>query len=82
MAIAMARQENRYHSKNMSIEAQAEEVDRVKRSENGSVITDAFYLSPDRTLADANELMAKFRISGVRSCENGKSWSVLSRTAI
>ena len=48
----------------MSIEQQAEEVDKVKRSENG-VITDPFYLSPDNTLEDANNLMAKFRISGV-----------------
>ncbi len=65
MAIAMARQGGiGIIHKNMSIEAQAEEVDKVKRSENG-VITDPFYLSPDHTLADANELMAKFRISGV-----------------
>ena len=62
MAIAMARQGGiGIIHKNMSIEQQAEEVDKVKRSENG-VITDPFYLSPDHTLADANELMAKFRI--------------------
>ena len=65
MAIAMARQGGiGIIHKNMSIEQQAEEVDKVKRSENG-VITDPFYLSPDHTLADANELMSKFRISGV-----------------
>ena len=65
MAIAMARQGGiGIIHKNMSIEAQAEEVDRVKRSENG-VITDPFYLSPEHTLKDANELMAKYRISGV-----------------
>ena len=65
MAIAIARQGGiGIIHKNMSIEAQAEEVDKVKRSENG-VITDPFYLSPDHTLADANDLMAKFRISGV-----------------
>ncbi len=65
MAIAMARQGGiGIIHKNMSIEAQAEEVDKVKRSENG-VITDPFYLSPEHTLADANELMAKYRISGV-----------------
>ncbi len=65
MAIAMARQGGiGIIHKNMSVEQQAEEVDKVKRSENG-VITDPFYLSPDHTLADANELMAKFRISGV-----------------
>jgi IMP dehydrogenase len=65
MAIAMARQGGiGVIHKNMSIEKQAEEVDKVKRSEHG-VITDPFYLSPDHTLQDANELMAKYRISGV-----------------
>ena len=65
MAIAMARQGGiGIIHKNMSIEEQAEEVDKVKRSENG-VITDPFYLSPEHTLEDANNLMAKFRISGV-----------------
>ena len=65
MAIAMARQGGiGIIHKNMSIEQQAEEVDKVKRSENG-VITDPFYLSPNHTLADADDLMAKFRISGV-----------------
>ena len=48
----------------MTIEQQADEVDKVKRSENG-VITDPFYLTPEHTLKDANDLMAKFRISGV-----------------
>ncbi len=65
MAIAMARQGGiGIIHKNMSIEAQAEEVDKVKRSENG-VITDPFSLSPEHTLADAENLMAKFKISGV-----------------
>ena len=65
MAIAMARQGGiGIIHKNMTPEEQAEEVDMVKRSENG-VITDPFYLSPEHTIADANELMAKFRISGV-----------------
>ncbi len=65
MAIAMARQGGiGVIHKNMSISQQAEEVDKVKRSESG-VITDPFYLSPEHTLADANELMAKYRISGV-----------------
>ena len=65
MAIAMARQGGiGIIHKNMSIEQQAEMVDRVKRSENG-VITDPFYLSPDHTLGDAEDLMRKFRISGV-----------------
>ena len=64
MAIAMARQGGiGIIHKNMSIEAQADEVDKVKRSENG-VITDPFSLSPEHTLQDADNLMAKFRISG------------------
>jgi IMP dehydrogenase len=72
MAIAMARQGGiGVIHKNMSIEEQAEEVDKVKRSENG-VITDPFYLSPEHTLQDANELMAKYRISGVPITVNGK----------
>ncbi|MBQ7563111.1 MAG: IMP dehydrogenase [Lachnospiraceae bacterium] len=65
MAIAMARQGGiGIIHKNMSIEEQADEVDKVKRSENG-VITDPIYLSPEHTLKDADDLMAKFRISGV-----------------
>ena len=65
MAIAMARFGGfGIIHKNMSIGQQAEEVDMVKRSENG-VITDPFFLSPEHTLKDANDLMAKFRISGV-----------------
>ncbi len=65
MAIAMARQGGiGIIHKNMSIQQQAEQVDRVKRSENG-VITDPFFLSPEHTLADAEDLMRKFKISGV-----------------
>ena len=72
MAIAMARQGGiGVIHKNMSIERQAEEVDKVKRSENG-VITDPFYLSPEHTLEDANDLMAKYRISGVPITTSGK----------
>ena len=72
MAIAMARQGGiGIIHKNMSVEAQAKEVDKVKRSENG-VITDPFSLSPEHTLQDADNLMAKFRISGVPITENGK----------
>ena len=78
MAIAMARQGGiGIIHKNMTIEAQADEVDKVKRSENG-VITDPFYLSPEHTLADANDLMAKFRISGVPITENGKLVGILT----
>ena len=79
MAIAMARQGGiGIIHKNMSIEAQAEEVDRVKRSENG-VITDPFFLSPEHTLKDANDLMAKFRISGVPITEGKKLGIITNR---
>ena len=78
MAIAMARQGGiGIIHKNMSIEAQAEEVDKVKRYENG-VITDPFYLSPEHTLADADRLMAKFRISGVPITEGKKLVGILT----
>ena len=78
MAIAMARQGGiGIIHKNMSIEAQAEEVDKVKRSENG-VITDPFYLSPEHTLEDANNLMAKFRISGVPITEGRKLVGIIT----
>ncbi|MBD5089624.1 MAG: IMP dehydrogenase [Clostridiales bacterium] len=78
MAIAMARQGGiGVIHKNMSIEAQAEEVDRVKRSENG-VITDPFFLSPEHTLDDANALMAKFRISGVPITEGKKLVGIIT----
>ena len=78
MAIAMARQGGiGIIHKNMSIEEQAEEVDKVKRSEYG-VITDPFYLSPDHTLRQAEELMAKFHISGVPITENGKLVGIIT----
>ncbi len=78
MAIAMARQGGiGVIHKNMSVEAQAEEVDKVKRSENG-VITDPFFLSPEHTLEDANNLMAKFRISGVPITEEGKLVGIIT----
>ena len=78
MAIAMARQGGiGVIHKNMSIEAQAEEVDRVKRSENG-VITDPYYLSPEHTLEDPNNLMAKFRISGVPITEGKKLVGIIT----
>ena len=78
MAIAMARQGGiGIIHKNMSIEQQAEEVDMVKRSENG-VITDPFSLSPEHTLADANELMAKYRISGVPITEGKKLVGIIT----
>ncbi len=69
MAIALAREGGvGIIHKNMSIEQQASEVDRVKRSENG-VITNPFSLTPLHTLKDADDLMAKFRISGVPICD-------------
>lgn len=78
MAIAMARQGGiGIIHKNMSIEAQADEVDKVKRSENG-VITDPFYLSPEHTLQDADNLMAKFRISGVPITEGKKLVGIIT----
>ncbi|MBE5880936.1 MAG: IMP dehydrogenase [Lachnospiraceae bacterium] len=78
MAIAMARQGGiGIIHKNMSIEAQAEEVDKVKRSENG-VITDPFSLSPEHTLRDADDLMAKFRISGVPITEGRKLVGIIT----
>ena len=78
MAIAMARQGGiGIIHKNMSIEQQADEVDKVKRSENG-VITDPFFLSPDHTLEDANNLMSKFRISGVPITEGTKLVGIIT----
>lgn len=82
MAIAMARQGGiGIIHKNMSIEKQAEEVDRVKRSENG-VITDPFFLSEDHYLYDAVALMEKYRISGVPITKNGKLIGILTNRDI
>ena len=78
MAIAMARQGGLgIIHKNMSIEAQADEVDKVKRSENG-VITDPFSLPPTATLRDADNLMAKFRISGVPITEGKRLVGIIT----
>ncbi|MDD4715683.1 MAG: IMP dehydrogenase [Oscillospiraceae bacterium] len=78
MAIAIAREGGiGVIHKNMSIEAQAEQVDMVKRSENG-VITNPFYLGPGHTLAEADELMAKYRISGVPICDNGRLVGIIT----
>ena len=78
MAIAMARQGGiGIIPKNMSIEEQAEEVDKVKRSENG-VITDPFSLSPEHTIQDADDLMAKYRISGVPITEGTKLVGIIT----
>ncbi len=78
MAIAMARQGGiGIIHKNMTIEQQADEVDKVKRSENG-VITDPFFLSPDNTLEDANVLMGKYRISGVPVTEGRRLVGIIT----
>ncbi|KZE39419.1 IMP dehydrogenase [Bhargavaea cecembensis] len=70
MAISMARQGGiGVVHKNMSIEEQAEQVEQVKRSENG-VITNPFYLTPDHQVFDAEHLMGKYRISGVPIVNN------------
>ena len=78
MAIAVAREGGiGIIHKNMSIERQADEVDRVKRSQNG-VITNPFSLSPEHYVYDADELMAKFKISGVPICEDGKLVGIIT----
>ncbi len=78
MAIAIAREGGiGIIHKNMSIEDQADMVDRVKRSENG-VITNPFYLSPEKTVAEADELMAKYKISGVPICEGKKIVGIIT----
>ncbi len=78
MAIAIAREGGiGIIHKNMSIEEQAIEVDKVKRSENG-VIADPFFLSPDHTLEDADKLMGKFKISGVPITVDGKLVGIIT----
>ena len=82
MAIAMAREGGiGVIHKNMSIEAQAKEVDKVKRQENG-VITDPIYLSPEQTLQDAEDLMGQYRISGVPITVDGKLVGILTNRDI
>lgn len=78
MAIAIAREGGiGIIHKNMTIEEQADQVDRVKRSENG-VIVNPFYLSPDHYVNDANQLMAKYKISGVPICQDGKLIGIIT----
>ncbi len=78
MAIAMAREGGiGVIHKNMTIAQQAEEVQRVKRSENG-VINDPFYLSPDNFVYEADALMGKYKISGVPICENGELVGIIT----
>lgn len=78
LAIALAREGGvGIIHKNMSIENQTMNVDKVKRSEHG-VITDPFFLSPEHLISDANDLMAKYRISGVPITKNGKLVGILT----
>lgn len=78
MAIAIAREGGiGVIHKNMSIEAQAAEVDRVKRSEHG-IIIDPVYLSPDDTIEDALKLMSRYRISGVPVTVEGRLVGILT----
>ncbi|MDD6041990.1 MAG: IMP dehydrogenase [Clostridia bacterium] len=78
LAIAMAREGGLgIIHKNMSIEEQATQVDKVKRSEHG-VITDPFFLSPDHLIRDAEALMAKYRISGVPITRGKKLVGILT----
>lgn len=78
LAIAIAREGGiGVIHKNMTIEEQALQVDKVKRSEHG-VITDPFHLSPEAPVSDACELMAKYKISGVPITEGGKLVGILT----
>lgn len=82
MAIAIAREGGiGIIHKNMTIEQQASEVDRVKRQENG-VIADPFYLSPDNTIEEALGLMSKYRISGVPITVEGKLAGIITNRDI
>ena len=78
LAIAMAREGGiGIIHKNLTIDEQAAQVDRVKRSEHG-VITDPFFLSPDHLISDANALMGKYKISGVPICVDGKLVGIIT----
>ncbi len=82
MAIAMARQGGiGIIHKNMPIAMQAQEVDRVKRSEHG-VITDPFFLSPNHYVYEADQLMARYHISGVPITENDRLVGILTNRDI
>ena len=78
LAIAIAREGGMgIIHKNMTIEDQALEVDRVKRSEHG-IIIDPIYLAPDNTIQDALDIMARYRISGVPITVEGKLVGILT----
>src|SRR5947207_13941263 len=79
LAIALAQQGGiGIIHRNMSIERQAEEVDRVKRSESGMIV-DPVTISPDKRISDALEVMRRFRISGVPVTEHGKLGGILTK---
>jgi len=78
MAIALAQQGGiGIIHRNMSIEKQAEEVDRVKRSESGMIV-DPITIEPERKISEALELMKRYRISGVPVTKNGKLVGILT----
>jgi IMP dehydrogenase len=78
LAIALAQQGGiGIVHRNMSIERQAEEVDRVKRSESGMIV-DPITIAPDRSIADAQDLMRRYRISGVPVTKDGKLVGILT----
>lgn len=78
MAIAIAREGGiGIIHKNMSIERQADQVDMVKRSENG-VIVDPFFLAPENTVREADNLMGRYKISGVPICQDGKLVGIIT----
>lgn len=82
MAIAIAREGGiGIIHKNMTVEQQAAEVDKVKRQENG-VITDPFYLSPEHTIEDALAVMSRYRISGVPITVDGKLVGIITNRDI
>ena len=78
LAIALAQQGGMgIVHRNMTIERQAEEVDRVKRSESGMIV-DPITIGPDRSIADAQRLMNRYRISGVPITKDGKLVGILT----
>ncbi|MDE7169857.1 MAG: IMP dehydrogenase, partial [Mucispirillum sp.] len=78
LAIAMAQVGGLgFIHKNMSIERQADEVDKVKRSESGMIV-DPITIEPNRTIGDAWELMTKYKISGIPVVKNGKLKGILT----
>ncbi|HYA16667.1 MAG TPA: IMP dehydrogenase [Bryobacteraceae bacterium] len=78
LAIALAQQGGiGFIHRNMTVERQAEEVDRVKRSESGMIV-DPITISPEKKIADALELMQRYRISGVPVTREGKLVGILT----